>query len=190
LASRIGRLPPIHAANSAAIFRLPASHLDRVRPGLALYGYWAGPMHERPSDLRPAMRVVSRLIAVRRLPAGHGVGYGRTFVTRRPSTIGVVPIGYADGYRRLLGNDAVMTLDAVRDRPRRTVPVVGRISMDQTTVDLTDAGDVRIGDPIVVIDDDPAATNGVENLAGKLNTIPYEVTCLIGPRVPRVLVPR
>jgi alanine racemase len=175
-----------HVANSAAIFRLPDAHLDRVRPGLAMYGYWCGPAEQRPADLRPCMRVVSNLVAVRKLPAGHGVGYGRTFITPRASVIGLVPIGYADGYRRALSNRAAMTLEAVRGRGQVTVPVVGRVSMDQTTLDLTDAGDVRVGDPVIVIDDAPAAPNSVEALARSLDTIPYEVTCLIGERVARV----
>jgi len=177
-----------HAANSAAVFRLPESHLDKVRPGLAVYGYCDWSAENRPVDLTPAMRVVSCLAAVRQLPPGHTVGYGRTFTTGRPSLIGVVPIGYADGYRRLLSNDAVMTLEPIRGQSRRHVPVIGRVSMDQTTVDLTDAGEVRTGDPVVVIDDDPAAANSVETLARKLDTIPYEVTCLISQRVRRMTV--
>ncbi len=174
-----------HIANSPALFRLPEAHLNRVRPGLCLYGYWDGPPAERPEAIRPIMKVTSRLTAVRRLPAGHGVGYGRSFVTPRESIIGIVPIGYGDGYRRLLGNNTVMTIEAARGRRRLRVAVVGRISMDQTTVDLTDAGDVRVGDPVTIIDDDPAAPNCVEAIARTLGTIPYEVTCLIGARVQR-----
>lgn len=177
-----------HAANSTALFRCPQAHFDMCRPGLALYGCWAGPEEERPADLTPSMRVVGRIGAIRRLPAGHDVGYGRTFRTARESVMGVVPIGYADGYRRALSNDAVMTLEAARGQPRRVVPVAGRISMDLTTVDVTDAGDVRAGDRIVIIDNDPAAPNSVEALARKLGTIPYEITCLLGPRGPRMLM--
>jgi len=177
-----------HAANSAAIFRLPASHLDMVRPGLAVYGYWGGPPEDRPEDLTPAMRLLSRLSAIRRVPAGHTIGYGCTFRTKRPSIIGVVPVGYADGYRRLLSNDSFMTLPEKLHRPRQSVPVVGRISMDQVTVDLTDAGETHIGDEIVIIDDDPAAPNSIEGLARKMGTIPYEITCLLGQRVRRVQV--
>ena len=113
-----------HAANSAAIFRMPKAHLDRVRPGLALYGYWGGPDGERPTDLIPTMRVVSRLVAIRRIPKDQTVGYGRTFRAARDSVIGLVPIGYADGYRRSLSNRAVMTLEAARGLPRRIVPVL------------------------------------------------------------------
>lgn len=175
----------IHAANSAAIFRMPATHLDRVRPGLAVYGYWAGPEEDRP-ELRPAMRVVARLTAIRRIPAGHTIGYGCTFKTRRDSVIGVVPCGYADGYARLHGNDALMILAEGKGRSHKTpVPVVGRISMDQLSVDLTDAGPVAVGDEIIIIDDDPQAPNCVEKIAARLNTIPYEITTLIGSRVQR-----
>ncbi len=178
-----------HAANSAAVFRLPTSHFDTVRPGLAIYGYWGGPARERPDSLQPAMRVVSRLAAVRCVPSGHSIGYGRTFITRRPSVIGMVPIGYADGYQRLFaGNDAWVTLPALRGRDRQSIPVVGRVSMDQITIDLTDAGDIREGDPVIIIDDRPDAPNGIERLAARLNTIPYEVTCLLGQRIRRVAV--
>lgn len=187
-----GRRIPVrafHCANSAAIFQIPEAcrGLDMARPGIVLYGYWDGP-GERPADLVPAMRVVSRLSAVRSVPAGYHVGYGCTHTTSRPSVLGVVPIGYADGYRRLLSNDARMTLVAARGLPRRVVPVVGRVSMDQTILDLTDAGQVFPGDSVVVIDNDPAAPNSVESLARTLNTITYEVTCLIGRRVRRVSV--
>jgi len=179
-----------HAANSGAIFRMPGGcRLDMVRPGICLYGYWDGPANERPAALRPAMRVVGQLVAVRHVPANYKVGYGCTFTTQRPSVLGVVPIGYADGYRRLLSNSAMMTLSATRGQPDRSVPVVGRVSMDQTIVDLTDAGDnVCVDDRIVVIDDDPAAANSVEAIARQLGTITYEVTCLIGGRVRRVRV--
>jgi len=178
-----------HAANSAAVFRLPESHLYMVRPGLAVYGYWGGPAGERPRDLWPAMRVVSHLEAVRRLPAGHAIGYGCTYTTQRESLIGTVPVGYADGYRRLLSNDAVLTLPERDGRSQCAVPVVGRVSMDQVNVDLTDAGDVRVGERIVIIDSDPAAPNSVETLARKMNTIPYEITCLLGQRIQRTAVP-
>ena len=175
-----------HIANSPAVFRMPETHLDRVRPGLSLYGYWDGPPEERPPDIRPILRVTSRLTAVRRLPAGHAVGYGRTFTTTRESVVGLIPIGYGDGYDRRLGNNGVMTLEAVRTRGKIQVPIIGRISMDQTTVDLTGVDDVRVGDPITIIDDDPTAPNCVEAVARKLGTIPYEITCLIGTRVQRL----
>jgi alanine racemase len=177
-----------HAANSAAIFRLPGAHFDRVRPGLAIYGYWGGPDNERPDSLIPSMRVVSRLACIRSMPKDHPIGYGRTFITGRPSRIGIVPLGYADGYRRLFSGDAWMTLPPTRGRDRTIVPVVGRVSMDLVTVDLTDAGDVREGDPVIIVDDHPESPNSVESLARRIDTIPYEITTLIGPRVRRIAI--
>jgi alanine racemase len=176
-----------HAANSAAIFRLPEAHFDVVRPGLAVYGYWGGPDPERPADLQPAMRLVARLAEVRRLPAGHAVGYGCTFRTRRDSLIGTLPFGYADGCRRLLGNAATLSL-LDDDNTRTPVPLVGRVSMDQINVDLTDVPTARVGDRVVIVDDDPTALNCVESIARRLGTIPYEVTTLIGPRVERIAI--
>lgn len=178
-----------HSANSAALFRSDETHLDGARPGLSVYGYWPGPAETRPAELKPCLRVETRFTSVRRFPPGHGIGYGATFVTTRPSVIGLLPLGYADGYPRGLSNRGTMTLEPIRGQPRRHVPVVGRISMDQVTVDLTDAGDVRIGDPVTVIDDDPAAPNSVESLARTLDTIPYELTCGLGLRIRRQQAP-
>lgn len=181
------RIPRVHAANSAAIFRLPGSHLDEVRPGLSVYGYWPGPPEERPGDLRPVMRVVSRIAQIRRFPRGATIGYGRTFSAQRNSIVGVVPIGYADGYRRLLGNLGSLTVRTANGQ-RLAAPVLGRVSMDLVSVDLTDAPPLQAGDEITVIDDDPAAPNSVESLAQKLDTIPYEITTSLGARVRRVPV--
>lgn len=174
-----------HTANSAAIFRLPESHLDMVRPGIEIYGYWPDPNEPSPIPLRPSLRLVSRLTAVKRVPKGSAVGYGRTFVTQRDSTLALVPIGYEDGYLRSLSNRAVMTLRAGA-AGHTIVPVVGRISMDQTILDVTDVPGVQEGEPVVIIDDDPTAPNSVTALARLMNTIPYEVTCGLGRRIRRV----
>lgn len=178
-----------HAANSAAVFRLPESHLDLVRPGLCIYGYWGGPASERPPDLRPILRLVVRLTEIRRLPAGASVGYGCTWRAKRESVIGTVSLGYADGYRRVLGNRAIVTLETARKQPCEPIAVVGRVSMDQINLDLTDAGPVAVGDRVVIIDDDPSSFNSVESLATMTESIPYEITTLIGRRVRRVSVP-
>lgn len=175
-------VPMRHAANTAAIFRLPDSHFQLVRPGIGMYGYWPDPTLTAPVALRPSLRLVSRLTAVRRLPTGHAVGYGRAFVASRDTVIGLVPIGYADGYRRSLGNRAVMTVEPRPGRPQ-IAPVIGRISMDQTVLDLTDVPGVGEGDRVVIIDDAPAAPNSVSALARLMDTIPYEVTCGLGHRV-------
>ncbi len=171
-----------HLAKSAATLTWPAAHLDMVRPGLALYGY--APLEEMPHgiSLRPILRVVSHLTAVKSLPPGHSVGYGRTFTTTRPTRLGIVPAGYADGFLRGLSNAAVVGTS------HGDAPVVGRVSMDQLAVDLTDLPPMQPGDSVVLIDDRPERPNSVAALARLLGTIPYEVTCLLGSRARRTAV--
>ncbi len=178
------RVPLVHAANSSAIFMLPESHLDMVRPGLVVYG--CRPSRHWPGDgeLRPALRLRSHLVLTKRVPAGHSVGYGRTFVTKRPSVLGIVPVGYNDGYSRSLSNRGIMGLAG------GDAPVVGRVSMDQTVLDLTDLPGARVGDEVIIIDDRPGRPNTVEAIAEQLDTTPHEVTCLLGNRVRRVAVRR
>lgn len=180
-------VPILHAANSAAILDVPGSHFDMIRPGVSLYGYHTGPdMVNRP-DLRPSLRLVTQLTLVKEIPAGNRVGYGGTFQTKHESLVGLVPIGYADGYNRHLSNRAQMRVAG------RLVPVIGRVSMDQTIIDLTalrrDGVPVSPGDPVVIIDNDRNAPNSVESLAQMLGTIPYEITTLLGNRIERVAAP-
>ncbi len=177
-------VPVVHAANSAAIIDVPGSHLDMIRPGISLYGYHTGPdMVNRP-DLHPSLRLVTQLTLVKVIPAGSRVGYGGTFQTRQESLVGLVPIGYADGYNRHLSDRGQMRVAG------RLVPVIGRVSMDQTILDLTalrrDGVAVSAGDPVVVIDNDRDAPNSVESLALMLGTIPYEITTRLGNRIERV----
>ncbi len=173
-------VPCVHAANSSAVFRMPESHFDMVRPGLAVYGYRASPAFPEAVDLRPTLRLRSHLVLTKHVPAGHAVGYGRTFITSRRSVLGIVPIGYNDGYSRGLSNRGIV---GVRGGD---APVVGRVSMDQTVVDLTDVTEARVGDEVVIIDNRPGRPNTVESMAEMLGTVPYEVTCLLGNRVRRV----
>jgi alanine racemase len=169
-----------HAANSGAIFFSPDSHLDVVRPGIALYGIdpTGTPSMDRP--LRPVMRWTAPLLTVRDVPAGQSVGYGQTWRAERDSRVGLVPIGYADGYPRAYSNKAGMLVDG------RLAPVVGRVSMDLTVIDLTDIPSARPGDEVVVLDSDPLSPVSVYRLAEWAGTIAYEVFCRIGPRVKRV----
>lgn len=176
------RLPPdvlIHTANSAATISRPDAHFDMVRPGLALYGYSPADHLGALIDLRPILRVVSHLTAVKNLPTGHGVGYAHTFVTRRPTRLGIVPAGYFDGFVRTLSNAAIV------GTPAGDAPVIGRISMDQLAVDLTELPPLPVGTEITLIDDRPERPNSVASLAQRIGTIPYEVTCLLGPRAER-----
>ena len=168
----------VHLANSAGILAHPDSWFDGVRPGLALYGI-------APSDaidaegLEPAMTIETRVIAVRRLPAGIPLGYGGRFVTERPSTVAVLPIGYHDGFRRSFSGSVSVLLRG------RKAPVVGSVSMDITLVDATATGAER-GDLAVCLGRDGDASVTAWDLARAAGTIPYEILCGIGPRMARV----
>ena len=126
------------------------------------------------------LRLRSHLVLIKRVPTGTRVGYGGTFVTKRESVLGVVPIGYSDGYLRGLSNQAVM---GVGDAD---APVVGMVSMDQCVLDLTEVAEPRVGDEVVVIDHRAERPNSLESLAALLGTIPYELACLLGNRIRRV----
>jgi alanine racemase len=169
-----------HIANSGGVFFSPASHLDMVRPGISLLGIdpTGKPHVNRP--LRPAMKWVAPIIAIHDLAAGQSVGYGQTWIAPRATQIGVIPIGYADGYSREFGGKAVMMLAG------KPVAVVGRVSMDFTTVDLGPSAHAVVGDEVVVLDNDPISPASVYRLAELSQTIPYEIFCRIGSRVARV----
>ena len=175
----------LHAANSAATLRDRAAHFDLVRPGVALYGM--DPFGQDPAAhaLEPALELVSYVAAVKAIEPGQSVGYGRRFIAERAGRIATVPIGYGDGWRRGLTNDADVLV-----RGRRA-PLVGTVSMDNVTLDLgPDAGDgVEVGDEAVLIGARGTERVLAEEVARRLGTINYEVTCGIGARVPRLHVP-
>ena len=172
----------LHAANSAATIDLPQTHLDMVRPGIALYGYQPSDEMQTKLDLRPALRLTAQLMQVKVVPAGSRCGYGLTYQFKHDTPVGLVPIGYADGYVRALSNRSTMRIRW------RDVPIRGRVSMDQTIIDLTDVPDARVGDEVEIISPDPASPHSLENLARLAGTIPYELSCRLGRRVRRVLV--
>ncbi|MDI6890918.1 MAG: alanine racemase [Thermodesulfovibrionales bacterium] len=165
-----------HIANSAAALAFEDAHLDAVRPGLMLYGY--SPLGQNkntePINLIPAMKVKTKILCIRNLPPDSPISYGRTFVTKRRSKIGVLPVGYADGYDRLFSNNAEVLV-----RGRR-VPVVGRICMDITMVDLTEVEDVREGDEVVILGQQGDESITAHELACKARTIPYEILTSLG----------
>jgi len=172
----------LHAANSAAAIDLPETHLGMVRPGIAVYGYQpSDEMHVR-LPLQPCLRLTGRLMQVRPMPAGSRCGYGLRHTFQRDSRVGLVPVGYADGYLRCLTNKSVMRVRG------QLVPARGTISMDQTIVDLTDVPAAAVGDEVEIVSPDPADPHSVENLARLAGTIPYEITCRLGDRVRRRLV--
>jgi alanine racemase len=172
------RLRPrfVHAANSAATLAAPAAHFDLVRPGLALYGIHPAPELRERARLRPVMRFVTRIIALRQIAAGDSVGYGATFVASRPSVIATLPVGYADGYPRALSGRAQVNIRGGR------VPIAGRVCMDQIMIDVTDVPGVAIGDEVELW----GRELPVEEVAAIAGTIPYELLTRVGARVPRV----
>lgn len=172
----------LHAANSAAAIDLSETHLDMVRPGIAVYGYQPSDEMLTKLPLRPCLRLWGRLMQTKDVPTGARCGYGLTHTFDRPARLGLVPVGYADGYPRALSNVAVMRVGG------REAPVRGRVSMDQTIIDITDVPEAQIGDSVEIISPDPQAANSVANLARLAKTIPYELTCRLGRRVRRMLV--
>jgi alanine racemase len=170
----------LHAANSAATLRDPASHFDLVRPGIAIYGL--DPFGEDPAarDLEPALELVSYVAAVKTAAAGDSAGYGRRYVAQRDTLLATVPIGYGDGYRRGLTNQATALLHG------RRIDLVGTVSMDNVTFDVGAAGlGPKVGDDVVLIGAQGHERVTAEDLAALLGTINYEVTCGISARVPR-----
>lgn len=171
--------PRTHLSNSAAAMRGIVGG-DYVRIGVALLGATA--IDDNPLRLEPLMRWRTEIARVKELPAGSPVGYGLTFRTKRLSRIATIPVGYADGYTRRLSNQADVLV-----RGRRA-PVVGRISMDLVTIDITDVPEAEFGDEVVLLGRQGAEEITAEELAAKLDTISYEVFCNVGARVPRVYV--
>jgi alanine racemase len=169
----------VHAANSAATLREPGTHLDMVRCGIAIYGL--DPFHRDPSEhgLEPALELRSYVADVKRFEAGASAGYGRTWFAPRDTWVGVLPIGYGDGVRRGLSNNAEVLVAG------RRYPLVGTVSMDNITIDLGPETGVEPGAPAVLIGRQRAERILAEEVAARLETINYEVTCGISSRVPR-----
>lgn len=170
-----------HAANSAALLRLDEARLDLVRPGIALFG--VAPRGDLELDLRPVMKVRSEIVALRTLRKGDSVGYGHTFTATRATQIATVPIGYADGLNRSLSNRGHALVRGQR------APMVGVMSMDLTTVDVTDIPGVRLGDEMVFLgaQEGPLGSDVInaEELAAATDTIPWEILTSVSRRVPR-----
>jgi alanine racemase len=182
VAERVREIDPgvtVHAANSAATLREPAAHLDMVRCGIAIYGL--DPFGEDPAaqGLEPAMELASYVADVKRFEAGASAGYGRTWSAPADTWVGVLPIGYGDGVRRALSNNAEVLIGGHR------YPLVGTVSMDNVTVDLGPDLDVRPGAEAVLIGRQGPERILAEELARRLGTINYEITCGISARVPR-----
>lgn len=167
-----------HISNSAGL-RLSEAHLDAVRLGLSLYGISPGP---DLGPLQPILSWKSRILTIKTVSPGNIVGYGGTFSTRRKTRVGILPCGYADGYSRFFSNQGRVGIGD------SFAPVIGRVSMDMTTIDLSDFPHTREGDEVTLIGSDPGSPLSASNLASSLATIPYEVLTSIGNRVERIPV--
>ncbi len=171
--------PFIHALNSAGLFRFPHHAGTLVRAGLMLYG--SSPLPEHQARLRPVLALKTRIVLIRDLPAGHGVSYGRTFITPHPMRVATLAIGYADGYERhLSGQGADVLIHGQR------CPVLGRVTMDQIMVDVSQVAEAAVGDEAVLIGASGAQEILAAELAAKAGTIAWEIFTSIGPRVERV----
>ena len=174
-------VPLVHAANSAAILSLPESHFSLVRLGIAMYGLHPSSQVPCPPDFRPALAFKSQVAQVKSLPPGSFVSYGNTYRTEGEQRIAVIPVGYADGFRR-----GPRHWGEVLVRGQRA-PIVGRVCMDQTMIDVTVIPDVRQGDEVVLIGEQGGEQISAEDVAERLGTINYEVVSEILARVPRVV---
>jgi alanine racemase len=174
----------VHLQNSGGAWHVADSALNMVRVGIALYGLQPS-TSDRVEGLLPIARVKAPILAIHERPAGTGVGYGHTFVTRRASRLAIVPVGYADGYPRAMTNRAVAQVGGV------DAPVVGRVSMDQIIVDVTDVPSARVGDVVTVVSWDVGKRNSLDAMADAIGTIGYELATHLGAgggRLERVIV--
>ena len=169
-----------HCANSAAIIDLPEAHLDMVRPGIIIYGmYPSGEVDRTKVSLQPAMVLKTRVSHLKKMQAGAKISYGCTYTVPAETVIVSLPLGYADGYPRLLSSRGQVLIRGQK------APVVGRVCMDQCMVDVGHIPDVQVGDEVIVFGDEKLP---VEEMAAWLGTINYEVVCLVGSRVPRIFI--
>ena len=172
-------IPIRHIANSAAILDLPNMHLDMVRPGIILYGLWPSDEMLQTIELRPAMKFKAQVAFTKELPTNTAISYGRTYFTEKPSQIATLPVGYADGWSRLLANKASVLIRGQR------APLVGRVCMDQCMIDVTHIPGVVEGDEALLFG---GADLPVEEVAKHMGTINYEIVSMVGKRVPRLYV--
>lgn len=172
-----------HCGNSATIIDLPDMHMNMVRAGIILYGLKpSGEVKLDRMELKQVMSLKVKITHVKEIEAGQSVSYGRKFIAEKKSRIASLPIGYADGYTRMLSGKAEALVKG------RRVPVVGRICMDQCMIDVTDIEEVKVGDEVVLFGKQGNEFIHIDELAEKLDTINYEIVCMIGKRVPRVYV--
>ncbi|MCD4752051.1 MAG: alanine racemase, partial [Anaerolineaceae bacterium] len=174
-----GMRPPfIHTSNSAATIYHPSAHYDFVRPGNAIYGLNPSPEAPLPANFRSALTWKARLISIKDYPPDHGISYGHRYRTKKVERIGVIPVGYGDGYRRVKGGQVLIH--------GKRVPIVGSVCMDHCMIQLDSVPEAAIGDEVVLIGRQAESSISVDELAEKWGTINYEVVCGLADRLPRV----
>lgn len=183
LISKGVNIPLKHVSNSGAIIDMPNTYLDGVRAGIVLYGYYPSEdVLKQNLDLKKAITIKTQVAHVKILDKNEYVSYGRKFKTERKSIIATLPIGYADGYSRALTGKAKVIING------KFAPVVGTICMDQCMIDVTDIGDVHVGDEVIVLGKDKDLKFDADDMAKAMGTINYEVLCMIKQRIPRVYI--
>jgi len=170
----------LHTANSAALIDLPSTHLDLVRPGIALYGLYPSFAQCEKIELKTVLSLKSEIIQLKVVPAGSGISYNHTFRTSHQSIIATLPIGYADGLNRRLSNKGEVLVKG------KKVPIVGTICMDQCLIDVSSINDVEVGDEAVLLGSQGREIITADEIADRLGTISYEVLTSISNRVPRL----
>jgi len=168
----------VHAANSAAALYFPGTRFDLVRPGISIYGLQPSPAAALPSGFRAALSWKAHLASIKEIPADQGISYNYQYITRTAERIGVIPVGYADGFRRAPGNFVLAG--------GRRVPVVGAVCMDQSMVRLDEVPQVGVGDEVVMLGNQGQASITVEQVAQTWGTVTYEVVCGLAARLPRI----
>ncbi|MBN2678291.1 MAG: alanine racemase [Anaerolineaceae bacterium] len=168
----------VHAANSAAALQYPESRFDLIRPGIAVYGLNPSNESPLPAGFMPALTWKARLTSKKVLPPGHMISYGGIYTTQSEEQIGVVPVGYADGFRRVAGEQVLLH--------GRRVDVVGRVCMDQCMIQISDLSDVQIGDEVILMGDQAGESISADEIARRWGTINYEVVCGLSNRLPRI----
>ncbi|WP_353093388.1 alanine racemase [Tissierella praeacuta] len=174
-------IPIRHVCNSAGIIDIPRFNLDMVRAGIMLYGFYPSDEVKKEIELKPAMTLKAKISHLKVVPKGTGISYGQIFVTEKESKIATIPIGYADGFTRILTGKAEVYIKGKRAK------IVGKICMDQCMIDVTHIDDVKLGDEVVIFGH-ASGYPTADELALKLGTINYEIVCMVGRRVPRVYI--
>lgn len=170
-------------ANSASIMELPTVHFDACRPGIILYGcYPSDEVDVNELSIKPVMSVKANIVHLKDVPADFSVGYGRKYISKKPSKIATIALGYADGYPRPYSPNAKVIVNGV------IAPIAGNICMDQCMIDVTDVPDVKLGDEVIVMGTDGTNTILADDIARATGTINYEITCAFGQRLPKVYV--